>query len=46
MSQAVENYGITESKLVGLVCTRHGLSQLLKYGYFQVLDEHNVIKKT
>ena len=42
LPQAVQNYGITELELTGLVCNKYDCSQLLKDCYFDVLVDDEV----
>ena len=44
LPKAVQNYGVTELELTGLIVNIHGFSQLLKHRYFEVLVDHKAIE--
>ena len=44
LPQSVENFGVTELELTGLLVNIHGFMQLLCNRYFEVLVDHKAIE--
>ena len=43
LPEPVQNYGVTELELTGLVANIHGFEQKLRHNYFKVIVDHKVI---
>ena len=41
---AIQNYGVTELELIGLLVNIHGFLQLLHHRYFEILVDHKAIE--
>ena len=44
LPDAVQNYGVCELELTGLVCNIHGFKHLLKDNNFEVIIDHKAIE--
>ena len=43
LPEPVQNYGVTELELMGLVANIHGFEQKLRHNYFEVIVDHEAI---
>ena len=43
LPEPVQNYGVTEFELTGLVANIHGFEQKLRHNYFEIIVDHKAI---